>query len=389
MTLFAQTESPTLNWGRLWEAWDQPLIAGNTLGDIIILFLFLLGGFLLGKVVQLLFYAAHKRFEKKGQPLRSTFARALGNGLVWIPVILAFFLATGEEAFVDLAAADNFLETTARILMTLALGYLALQLVAVPKLWLEGKSARTENKLDDMLVPIVSKSLQVTVILLVIVQIAQILSGQELSAIIAGLGIGGLAVALAAQDTLKNFFGTLTLLADKPFQLGERVNIDGHDGPVEEVGMRSTRIRTLDGHLVSIPNGELANKAIWNIGKRPHIRRLFSITVTYDTPPVKMREAKQILEDILKDHEGMHADFPPRVYFNDFNDASLGFMLIYWYHPADYWAFMAFSERVNMAILERFNDAGIEFAFPTQTLYLAGDSNRPLDIGVNMHKAEG
>jgi hypothetical protein len=139
------------------------------------------------------------------------------------------------------------------------------------------------------------------------------------------------AVALAAQDTIKNFFGSLVIFADRPFRLGDRIVVDDQDGTIEEVGMRSTRIRTLDGHLVAIPNGELANKTIRNISRRPYIKRMANITITYDTPP-------------------------------------------------EYWEFMAFDQAFNLEILRRFNAEGIAFAFPTQTLYLAGDPNRPLDF---------
>lgn len=143
-----------------------------------------------------------------------------------------------------------------------------------------------------------------------------------------------------------------------------------------------TRIRTLDGHLVTIPNGELANKTIQNIGKRPYIRRIMNITITYDTPPEKVRRAVEIVKEILADHEGMKPEMPPRVFFNDFNDASLNIFAIYWYHPPDWWAFCAFGERVNHELLQRFNDEKIDFAFPTQTLHLAGDPNRPLTVGI-------
>ena len=114
-----------------------------------------------------------------------------------------------------------------------------------------------------------------------------------------------MAFALAAQDTIKNLFGSLVIFTDKPFALGDRVSYEGHDGVIEEVGLRSTRLRRLDGHQVTIPNGELANKSIHNIAKRPFIRRIFTIGVTYDTSLQKISEAKEILEDILKDHEGM------------------------------------------------------------------------------------
>jgi MscS family membrane protein len=152
------------------------------------------------------------------------------------------------------------------------------------------------------------------------------------------------------------------------------VVFDGHDGAVESVGFRSTKIRTLDGHLVTVPNGEIVNRTVQNIGKRPYIKRIMNVTVTYDTTAAKMARAVEIIEDILRDHEGMNPEFPPRVFFSGFNDCSLNILVIYWYHPPDYWKYMDFSARVNMSLLERYNAEGIEFAFPTQTIHMAGSS---------------
>ena len=126
-----------------------------------------------------------------------------------------------------------------------------------------------------------------------------------------------------AQDSTKNFFGSIVLYLDRPFEIGDRVVVDGHDWPVEEVGLRSTRIRTLDGHLVTIPNGELANRTARNVGKRPYIKRTANITITYDTPPEKIDRALDIIKALLDNHEGMNPDFPPRVVFNEFNSDSL------------------------------------------------------------------
>jgi MscS family membrane protein len=244
-------------------------------------------------------------------------------------------------------------------------------------------AANSENTFDDRLVPMVRKSLRVTIVLLAAVQIAQILSGKPLSSIIAALGIGGAALALASRDTVANFFGSLVIFTDRPFKMGDLLLVDGITGSVEEVGFRSTRLRTLDSHLVVIPNGELANKTITNITARPHIKRVMNLTVTYDTSPEKMRRAKEILEDILRDHEGMDPDLPPRVYFSDFNDWALNILVLYWFSPPDYWQYCAFNEKVNLEILTRFNAEGIDFAFPSQTIYHAGDDARPVTIGVH------
>jgi MscS family membrane protein len=230
----------------------------------------------------------------------------------------------------------------------------------------------SESRMDDMLLPLLRKTVRITIVLLALVQTAQILSNKPITSILAGLGVGGLAVALAAQETIKNFFGSLVIYGDKPFELGERIKVPVADGMVEAVGMRSTRIRTLEGHLVVIPNGELANMPIENIARRPHIRRLMHISIPYDTSPEKVEEALQIVKELLHDHEGMHPDFPPRVFFEDYAACSLDLLVLYWYHPADYWAFRSFSEKFNLELLKRFNHAGIEFAFPTQTLHLNG-----------------
>jgi len=225
-----------------------------------------------------------------------------------------------------------------------------------------------------MLMPLVGKTIRFTIAVLVILQVADSLSDKPITSILAGLGVGGLAVALAGQDTIKNVFGSLVIVADKPFEIGDRIVFDGYDGPVESVGFRSTKIRTLTGHLVTIPNSELVNKSVENIGKRPHIRRLANITITYDTPPEKVQQAVEIIKEVLDNHEGMDPEYPPRVYFNEFNDWSLNILVIYWYHPPDYWAYLAFTERVNHEILRRLNEEGIEFAFPTQTVHVEGVS---------------
>lgn len=359
--------------------WLNFKIAGNEIWRIAWLFIVLLGSLIVGRLLRM-YCARLARWQRQsGKEMGAVALESTGRGLV--PLVFAAGLNIGLQFLVLAERFAGTAATATAVLITFAVGYLAFHLVDVIDFGLGRLAAKTRSRMDDMLVPMVRKSLRITIVILVLVQIAQTLSDKPLTSIIAGVGVGGLAVALAAQETLKNFFGSLVIFADKPFELGDRIVVDGFDGPVEEVGFRSTRIRTLEGHLVTIPNGELANKTIQNIGKRPYIRRVANITITYDTPPEKVQRAVEIIKEILKDHEGMHPDLPPRVFFNEFNDASLNILVIYWYHPPDYWAFQQFNERVNMEILRRFNAEGIEFAFPTQTLYLAGDPKRPLAVG--------
>lgn len=355
-------------------------VFGNKLWRIIVLFGIILAAFLVGKIAKYILQKSATSLEKRDRPVASVTLNAIARAVVFLSAAVG--IAIGLTALEMKATVAEACDTLRAILLTIGVGYMLYWLVEVPSTWFARMAEKTESKLDNMLAPIVRKSLRVTVVLLVLVQIAQILSDKPITSVIAGLGIGGLAVALAAQDTIKNFFGSLVLFVDKPFELGDRIVIDGHDGPVEEVGFRSTKMRTLEGHLVTIPNGELANKTIQNIGKRPHIRRIVNITITYDTPPEKIERAIAIVKELLENHEGMHEDYPPRVYLSDLNADSLNIMAIYWYHPPNYWNYMTFTERFNKEVLRRFNEEGIDFAFPTQTMYLAGDAFRPLTVGV-------
>jgi len=355
-------------------------VFGNKLWRIIVLFGIILAAFLVGKIAKYILQKSATSLEKRDRPVASVTLNAIARGVVFLSAAVG--IAIGLTALEMKATVAEACDTLSAILLTIGVGYMLYWLVEVPSTWFARMAEKTESKLDNMLAPIVRKSLRVTVVLLVLVQIAQILSDKPITSVIAGLGIGGLAVALAAQDTIKNFFGSLVLFVDKPFELGDRIVIDGHDGPVEEVGFRSTKMRTLEGHLVTIPNGELSNKTIQNIGKRPHIRRIVNITITYDTPPEKIERAIAIVKELLENHEGMHEDYPPRVYLSDLNADSLNIMAIYWYHPPNYWDYMTFTERFNKEVLRRFNEEGIDFAFPTQTMYLAGDASRPLTVGV-------
>jgi len=303
---------------------------------------------------------------------RYTAVTLRGLSRLAVPTLLVLGLKTGLQFLILPLVVETVADTVISILIALLAAYAIWRLVDVVDTWLTDFALRTTSQLDDMLAPIICTSIRVTLAVLALVQIATILSDKPPSSIIAGLGVGGLAIGLAAQDSIKNFFGSIMIFSDRPFELGDRIQVDSYDGAVESVGFRSTQVRTLDGHLVTIPNGELANKSIRNVAKRPNIRRIMNLGITYDTPPEKVREAIEIVQEVLKDHEGQDPELPARVYFNDFKDSSLNLFVIYWYHPAEWWPYNDFSQRVNMEILQRFNVAGIEFAFPTQSIYLAG-----------------
>lgn len=352
--------------------------SGCELWRIIAFFAIVLIALVGGRLSRFSMERAAKRSAGKNKEFTVLLLRTLSKPVVFLALTAGIWLAM---SVLDLGqTGQTVTSTVSHVLYAAAIGYAMYRLVDVVDHYLSSLAKRTESKVDDMLVPLVGKSIRITILILVILQVIQALSDKPITSIIAGLGVGGLAIALAAQDTIKNFFGSLVILGDKPFEIGDRIVVDGHDGPVVDVGFRSTKIRTLDGHLVTVPNSETVNKTVQNIGKRPYIRRVANITVTYDTTSEQVARAVEILKEILDDHEGMNPDFPPRVFFNDFNDWALNILMIYWYHPPDYWKYMEFTEHVNHEILKRFNDEGIEFAFPSQTVYLANDDKRQLAL---------
>lgn len=296
---------------------------------------------------------------------------------------VALYLA-GEILHLE-AAADRIVGGALGVLSTLAVILFVYRLLDILEYELTKYAQREETSVDQTFVQMVRIFARTIVLTVGAIYLIKAISGKPMSALIAGLGIGGLAIALASQDTLKNFFGSIMIMLDKPFNVGQRVLVGGYDGVVENIGFRSTRVRTLTGHLVTVPNEKMANSSIENIGRRPSIRRLSNITITYDTPADKVEKAVNIIREILQNHEGMDENFPPRVYFNEFNDASLNIMMIYWYHPPDYWDFIAFGEKVNLQIMRAFETEGIEFAFPTTTNYIAHDERRPLHITLDSY----
>ncbi len=312
-------------------------------------------------------------FQAAARPL-SLFIWVYGIYAALTPLFPYFQTAQGANLVHAVA------QRSADIAGTVAIVWFLYNMVQLLDARLKRWALSTASDIDEILVPLIGKSLRVFIVIVGGMVVIKNLTGIQIGPLLTSLGIGGLAVALAAKDSIANFFGTLTILFDKPFQVGDRIVIDNYDGTVEEVGFRSSRIRTLTGHLVTIPNEKLVNSTVENIGKRPHIRWLTNLGITYDTPPEKISQAVRLLEGILADHEGQHPDFPPRVYFNGFNDWSLNIMVLLWYHPANYWDFQTFIQRACLEILRQFREADIDFAFPSRTVYAAGDDKRRLKL---------
>ncbi|MHC4104582.1 MAG: mechanosensitive ion channel family protein [Planctomycetota bacterium] len=360
---------------------NYEIIKGNAIWRFGLVLLVVLAAMATGRIVQFAVNSyAGRRAQKKGEGPLTLLLKALAN-----PIYVAVFAAGVFFAKVPLHFSDetgirmaisNGWTTLARVILAIAAAYGLYRLVDVIEYYLNRLVGKTETKLDDMLVPIVRKALRLTITIIAVLLISEnILGGDKVKSLMLSAGVGGIAVALAAKDTIANFFGSITIFADRPFQMGELVKIGEHLGPVEEVGFRSTRLRTLQGHLVTIPNSVITNSSVENIGRRPFIRRTSNVTITYDSGHTKTKRAVEIIKEVLADVQEINTDAekPPRVYFSDFNDWSLNIYMSYWVRPADYWLFQQVNEQVNLEIMKRFEAEQIEFAFPSQTLYVKKD----------------
>ncbi len=230
------------------------------------------------------------------------------------------------------------------------------------------RAKQTDSSLDDQLVPFVAKTLSIFLIMTAVLVIAQNM-GYSVSGLLASLGIGGIAVAMAAKDTIANIFGSIMILVDRPFKVGDWIKASEFEGVVEEIGFRSTRIRTFARTLVNVPNSQLANMVIDNIDARSERRIKMRIGLTYNTTPTQMNAALEGIEAILCQHPGVDQTYK-LVKFDEFEDSSLSIFL-YYFSSSKVWAdYLQVRQEVNMQIMALLQELELEFAFPTRTLHI-------------------
>ena len=282
-------------------------------------------------------------------------------------IAFVFFLHIGLTVFQWPAQVQVVLSKGLIVIVASSLTYVALKIVdLIMGLWRERMAVGADKSFDEQLFPIIRKSVKFFVVIVAVLVTAQNLK-IDITGAIASLSIGGLALGLAAQDTLANLFGAVAVYMDKPFRIGDRVKVESVEGTVESIGLRSTRVRNLDGHHVAIPNKIMGNAIITNITRRPIIRTEMNIGLTYDTPVEKVKRATVILEEIFKAHPKTGELI---ISFNKFNDSALNILVVHVWNDTDAKAHFAGMQELNLQIKERFDAERIEFAFPTQTVYV-------------------
>jgi len=293
---------------------------------------------------------------------QATFAAVVGllrGGLPVLPVWLSIHFFRVPESVK--AVIDRFFLAILTLLSIYLLARAVDAMVAILKV----RAAKTASPLDDQLVPLAGKVAKGLIWGIGLLLFLQNVLDYNISSLIVGLGVGGVAVAFAAQDMLANIFGAVMIFVDRPFKVGDAVSLEGYEGSIETIGLRSARVRTWDGTLVVIPNRTVASANITNLAVRPTRRTNFTIGLIYDTPTEKLERAIAILRDVMAKHPSTSQS---RAYFNRFGDFSLNILVQHWCNEMDYEVYLRSMEEMNLAIKRQFEEEEIEFAFPTQTI---------------------
>ena len=255
-----------------------------------------------------------------------------------------------------------------KVLTILLLTWTAFRILDALAVFLKELTARTDSRLDDQVVPLVRKAAKSFVVVLAFILTAQNL-GYSVSGLLAGLGIGGLALAMAAKDTLANLFGSIMILIDRPFRVGDWITFDGSDGVVEEIGLRSTRVRTFAKTVVSVPNQALANATVENHSLMPKRRIKFTLGVTYGSSVAQMQTLVERIEAYLHGNAEIDQEFM-LVKFTEFGASSLDVFVYCFTTTTDWTRHLAVRQEVNLAIMALVQEMGMSVAFPTRTVHL-------------------
>lgn len=294
-------------------------------------------------------------------------------------LLVAMFLKTASLQMRLVGNLEFLWESLTQVLISVSVFWLLYCLIVpMEKVLLKG-AARTESELDDNLVPLLSKTLKVVIIVFAVLTTIQDL-GINVFSLVAGLGVGGLAIALAAKDTAANFFGSLMILFDQPFKKGDWIKIDNLEGTVEEIGFRSTRIRTFYDSQIVVPNAKVASGDIDNLGRRQYRRTVEKLGLTYDTPSEKLNQFIDGLKKIINDHPLTRKD-KHYISFDKFGDSSLEILLYFFLKVSDYKDELIAKEEIYISIKKLAQEIGVDFAFPSQSLYIEkSDPDSPKEL---------
>ncbi len=341
---------------------------GNTIAEYLIFFAVLVGAVLAGKIITW----TTKKFIRSFADKTATKADDLIVDLLEGPVLFTVFIVAlyfGERLLTMSEGFSDLYGKVVSILFMINIAWYLMRFInGLIRHYVTPLTAKTKTDLDDHMLPIIRKLINFVIIAIVAIMVIDRL-GYNVGSLLAGLGLGGLAFALAAQDLVGNLFGGVAILIDKPFKLGERIKINEVDGFVREIGLRTTRVETFGGTMVVMPNSKVVNSDLENVTAEKQRRMVFTIGVEYDTPVKKLEEGKRLIEKNLKAVKGLnHKEFA--IQFVEFAASSLNIRVQYWITPEGMKEYFGVQDKFLFGIKKDFEKAKISMAFPTQTVHL-------------------
>lgn len=330
-----------------------------------ILILMILSALLFFVIRKLLNIILKKSFISRFSIVPEKFAYAIRiiSFIIIVSLLLSVLPALNLEVSVFRVIRKGFL-----ILRTFFAVLLGLAITDIVIQYFKRLTSKTVSKMDDQLVPIVYRTAQVIIGTIGLIEVLQLLN-INITALIAGISIGSLAIALAAQDTVKNLFGSATVFIDKPFQIGDWIQFGGFDGIVEEVGFRSTRIRTFENSLVSIPNGKLSDGIINNYGLRRYRRFKMDVGVTYNTPPEKLEKFVEAIRKVIIEYPYTTND-NFHIYVNSLGASSINILVYIFFDVNDWGSELQGKQDIILGVMREAKALDIHFAFPSKSIYL-------------------
>jgi len=262
-----------------------------------------------------------------------------------------------------------------KLVVGYAVAWLAWAIVNVVSVVIHGRIKSKDSTLARIIIPLLARTVKVLIVVFAAIYAASALD-INLLPLLGSLGIAGLAISFAAQDTVRNLFGSVMIFSDKPFNIGDLIQSGNVSGVVEKIGFRSSKIRTLKGHLVTIPNGSLTGDVVENISARKYIQHMMNIVLPLNTPTKKLDQALQIIKNIFESkvlYDPVHNTIDgnqlyPKVVFKEINNEGFNILIVYWYAPPDYFGYLDFNQKINILIVEEFEKADIQFAMPIRLI---------------------
>lgn len=346
----------------------EQIIFGNTIRNWTWFFVFIVFGVLVSWsiifIIKNIFIKLTKITKNK---IDDIVARILSKPMPLKIIIVMIFFNIGFKFLNTSLGLKNFVKQATFVVVVLAIALFLIKFfIGLIEEYLEEYAKKSDSKYDDQLIPLLKSLVKIVFFLFAILVILSNL-GYDVTALLAGLGIGGIAIAFAAKDILENLISGVTIFVEKPFKMGDTLKTSEGVGSVEEIGIRSTKIRTFDNTVVVIPNRLLSTNSVENISSRRARRENYTVGLTYNTSVTKIEKAQEIVKKILNKNKNVEQDTIV-VGFESFGDYSLNIRIIYWIISLDYNEYVNTKNNINLTIKKEFEKEKIDFAFPTQTI---------------------